>query len=128
MYLLYLDESGSVTDRLQTHFVLAGIAVFERQSFWLSNEMDKIAARFDSQNINSVELHGNPMFGGKKNWRKYPKEMRMNAIKDCLQVLVSSHSSNKIFASVINKNLLNHNDPIEIAFEQISSRIRLLFD
>jgi hypothetical protein len=122
MHLLYVDESGSVRDPQQKHFVLAGIAVFERQSYWISTEMDKIAARFDPADHNSVELHGNPMYGGKKFWRQFPKEIRHQAIKDCLGILASSHPSNRVFACVINKSLVSPNDPVEYAFEQISSR------
>ena len=33
MYLLYLDGSGSVRNPNERHFVLAGIAVFERQIY-----------------------------------------------------------------------------------------------
>jgi hypothetical protein len=38
MYLLYLDHAGAVEDPAQKHFVLAGISVFERQTYWLSQE------------------------------------------------------------------------------------------
>ncbi len=122
MHLLYLDESGSIKDPNQKHFVLAGFSVFERQSFWISSEMDKIAARFDPANPNSVELHGNPMFGGKKFWRQFSKESRHQAIKDCLSLFASSHPSNRVFACVLNKSLVSPHDAVEYAFEQISSR------
>lgn len=36
MYLLYADESGSIGDRKQKHFVLAGFCVFDHESYWLS--------------------------------------------------------------------------------------------
>lgn len=48
MHLLYLDDSGSVGDASQHHFVLAGISIFERQGHWLSEGLDKVAARFDA--------------------------------------------------------------------------------
>jgi len=122
MYLLYVDESGSIADVNQKHFVLAGVCMFERQSFWIANEMDKIAAKFDPAEPNSVELHGNPMFGGKKLWRKFPKEERHDAIKKCLEIFANSHPTNRVFASVINKGAVSPADPVEIVFEQLSSR------
>ena len=61
MHLLYADESGSPKDPSQNYLVLAGVSVFERQSYWISNELDKIAARFDPANPDEVELHGNPI-------------------------------------------------------------------
>jgi hypothetical protein len=112
MYLLYIDESGTVRDPNQKHFVLAGIAVFERQCYWISNEMDKIAARFNPADHNSVELHGNQMYRGKKFWRQFPKEMRHQAFRDCLNILSTSHPSNRIFACVINKDLVSPKDPV----------------
>ncbi len=47
MYLLYLDESGSVKDASQQYFVLAGVALFERQTHWLAEKLENIAARID---------------------------------------------------------------------------------
>lgn len=122
MYLFYVDESGSVSDPAQTHFVLSGVSLFERQGYWLSNELDNIAARFNPADPNSVELHGSPMHGGKKFWRQFPKEMRVNAIKDSLSLLASSHPSNRIFSCIINKKSISPANPVELGFEQLSSR------
>ena len=103
MYLLYADESGSVHDAKQQMFVLAGFCVFERQGFWIANELDKIAARFNPADPASVELHGNPMQSGKGIFRRFPKEDRTQAIEDALKVFLASHPSNRLFASVVNK-------------------------
>ena len=40
MYLLYLDDAGDVKKREDKHFILSGIAVFERQAHWLQAELD----------------------------------------------------------------------------------------
>ena len=121
MYLLYADESGSTYDAGQRYFVLAGFCVFERQCFWLDEELEKIAARFDPADTASVELHGSPMLSGKKQWRQYPKEERERAILDALH-LVKSHPSNRVFASVIKKTSVSPLDPVNVAFEQMASR------
>lgn len=73
MHLLYLDESGSAGDKQQKHFVLAGISVFERQGYWIANELDKIAEEFNPADPLSVELHGSPIYGGKRFWREHKK-------------------------------------------------------
>lgn len=125
MHLLYADESGSPKDSSQNYLVLAGVSVFERQSYWISNELDKIAARFDPANPDEVELHGNPMLNGKGIWRHYTRDKRVKAIEDILQVLANSHPSNRIFASVIKKSSISPADPVETAFEQLSSRFDL---
>ena len=111
--------------RTKNYLVLAGVSVFERQSYWISNELDKIAARFDPANPDEVELHGNPILNGKGIWRRYPRETRFKAIEDILQVLANSHISNRIFASVIKKSSISPADPVETAFEQLSNRFDL---
>ena len=116
MYLLYADESGSIHDPNQEYFILAGFCTFERQAFWLANELDGIAARFNPADPASVELHGNPMTNGKGLWRRYSKQERLRALEDCLHIFASSHSSNRLFASVIKKTVIAPRDPVEYAF------------
>jgi hypothetical protein len=122
MYLLYADESGTIHDPSQQYFVLAGFCVFERQGYWIANELDQIVARFDPADPTSVELHGNPMFGGKKQWRMHPKQDRHQTIEDCLKVFLRSHPKNRLFASVIKKSVVSPRDVVEVAFEQLASR------
>jgi hypothetical protein len=122
MYLLYADESGTTHDPNQQYFVLAGFCTFERQGYWIANQLDQIAARFDPADSAAVELHGSPMFVGRGKWRSYPKRDRDQAIEDILKVLLESHPSNRIFASVIKKSVVSPKDPVEVAFEQLASR------
>ena len=44
MYLLYLDESGNEKGAEDRHFVLAGVAAFERQTYFLEQALDQIQA------------------------------------------------------------------------------------
>lgn len=122
MNLLYADESGSIIDPKQIFFVLAGVSIFERQGFWLSEELDKIALQFNPGDPNSVELHGSPMLNGRGFWRQFPLPKRIQAIKDSLSVLAKSHVSHRIFACVIRKSIVSPKDPVELAFEQLASR------
>lgn len=122
MYLLYADESGSVGDVHQQHFVLAGFCVFERQGYWIAKELDKIAARFNPADPATVELHGSPMNNGRGMWRRHTKVARAKAIEDALKVFLASHPSNRLFASVVRKARVSPADPVEFAFEQLSSR------
>ncbi|HEX6292470.1 MAG TPA: DUF3800 domain-containing protein, partial [Herpetosiphonaceae bacterium] len=96
--------------------------VFERQGYWIAKELDNIAARFNPADPSSVELHGNPMVGGKGKWRQYTKDDRFKAIEDILHVFLASHPSNRLFASVIRKSAVSPADPVEVAFEQLASR------
>ena len=73
MYLLYLDESGSVSNPADTHFILAGVCILEKQTHWVEQDLNKI-------------IH---------------------------------------LGAVIKKSLLMGEDPVEHAFEQLSSRFDL---
>jgi hypothetical protein len=120
MHLLYLDHSGAIEDPRQKHFVLAGISVFERQPFWLAQELDKIAARFDPADPASIEIHASPMHGGRGEWRKRPLADRVRAISDALAIVRESHASNILFGVAIRKP----SDPsfvVDRAFEIVCS-------
>jgi hypothetical protein len=84
--------------------------------------LDKIAARFNPADPASVELHGNPMNSGKGIFRRFDKADRTRAIEDALKIFLASHPSNRLFASVVNKAKVSPADPVEFAFEQLSSR------
>lgn len=122
MYLLYVDDSGSVLDSSQTYFVLGGVAVFERQPHWLNLELEKIAARFDSADPASIEFHGSPMLTGGRGWRRFQLADRVDAMKDALRVFTASSPGNKAFAVAVNKAAVSPRDPVEVAFEQIAAR------
>jgi hypothetical protein len=122
MHLLYADESGSTSDPQQHYVVLAGFSLFERQGYWLANQLDQIAARFNAAEPGTVELHGNPMYVGKTIWRGFPKQARFVAMQDALGLFAASHPSNRLFASVIRKAAVSPHDPVEVAFEQLASR------
>lgn len=125
MHLLYLDESGSVADPSQKYFVLAGISVFERKTHWVEQKLNTIAERFAPYSPHSIELHGSPMRSGRDGWKSFPLPDRLQAIKDALQVGVSDHSPKEVrlFGAVVRKAALaGKQDPVEHAFEQISSR------
>jgi Protein of unknown function (DUF3800) len=122
MYLLYADESGHIGDPKQQFFVLAGFCVFERQGYWIAKELDKIASKFNPADSATVELHGNPMNSGKGIFRHFTKADRASAIEDALKIFLASHPSNRLFASVVRKTKVSPVDPVEYAFEQLSSR------
>jgi len=42
MHLLYLDESGCVSDPQQRHFVLGGLSIFERSTHWIEQELNQL--------------------------------------------------------------------------------------
>ena len=124
MHLLYLDESGSVGDPSQRFFVLAGFSVFERDPHWIEKDLNDIALRFDPNQPESIELHGNPMRSGRGRWRHVPSADRERAISDALIIGVRQRSPRnvRLFAAVLEKSKYSGQDVAQVAFEQISSR------
>jgi hypothetical protein len=80
LHLLYLDESGHSHDPSTDFFVLAGFAIFERQTHWLESNINPVAARFNAAHPASIEFHGSPMFSGKKEWEGVAPADRVQAV------------------------------------------------
>lgn len=127
MHLLYLDESGSVTDPNQKYFVLAGICIFERTTHWVEQELNTVASRFAPKNPYSIELHGSPMRSGRDGWKNFPLNDRLQAMKDALKLGIQDHYPKgvRLFGAVVKKSSIAGTDPVEHAFEQLSSRFDL---
>jgi hypothetical protein len=122
MHLLYLDHSGEVTDPDQFHIVMAGIACFERQTHWISAELEKIAARFNPAEPAAIELHANPMITGNHGWKAYPQADRRLAVLDALRVAAQSHKSNVLFGICKDKRAARSLDFVSECFEEICNR------
>ena len=123
MYLLYLDESGSVPDPSQAYFVLAGIAIPENSIYWLGSQINNLATEIDANNPDIVEFHASEIFQGKvPPWDKIKKPDRIEVIKKILCILDKAHEDTVIFANAIYKADFPQNDPMEQAFEDLCSR------
>lgn len=102
--------------------MLAGLSIFERQTHWLSQEVDKIASRFNPADPSQVEIHASPMRSGRGEWRKFSVTDRLVALSDCYKLLATSISTTVLFGAAIEKGASNSNDLISDTFEQICSR------
>jgi hypothetical protein len=121
MYLLYLDDSGSVQNASDRHVILAGLAVFERQPHWLSARLDAIAGQVWPDDPSHIEFRGADILGGKKHWRGVDREERISAYKDALGILGGSDLVH-LFGATVHKAAISPADPMEHAFEQICNR------
>ena len=123
MYLLYLDGSGSVRNPAERHFVLAGIAVFERQIYHLISRTDQFVSTLGLGANHDVELHASVMArGGRSPWKGMVRKERLAAIESGLDLLKNAHWSVKAFAVTVDKLAVSPDDPVERAFEEICNR------
>jgi hypothetical protein len=127
MYIFYLDDSGSTENPQEQHLVLGGISVYERHTYWFTQELDKLAAKIDSANPQDIEFHASEIFAG----RKYPwdrikdRKERIDIIKEVLYITNKSYDHNSAFACVVHKNSYPQHDAMELAFEDLCSRFCL---
>lgn len=130
MYLLYLDESGTPSSANERHFILAGIAVFERQIYHLLNAADEFVADLGLGDPEEIELHASVIAGGRRGvWRRpMPRAQRLEIIERALQILAQAHRSVKAFGVVIDKHALRQGDTVERAFEEICNRFNLFLN
>ena len=49
MHLLYLDDSGAVSNAHEQNLVLGGVSVFEAQSHWITQQLDTLAENIDPE-------------------------------------------------------------------------------
>ena len=68
MYLLYLDESGNPDDPADKHFVLGGIAVFERVTFFLATDVEAVQKKHFPGRP-PIDFHASHIRAGKGFWR-----------------------------------------------------------
>lgn len=123
MHLLYLDESGN--DPGLPWFVLAGVSVPERQTHWIEQDLNAIAARFNQDEPHSIELHGSPMHKGSKRWRRVERQVREQAVIDALKMGVQQRHRYgvRLFAAAIRRDRVpTGREPIDVAFEQLCAR------
>lgn len=123
MYLTYLDESGSPGDLNTPFFVLAGVAVFERQTHWLEQELDAIAEPFEQRAGKYLELHAAPMKAGKEGWEIFSSAERAQASADVLRVLINTRPKLSVFASVVEQSQMSRTaDILPHCYEVVASK------
>lgn len=125
MYLLYLDDSGSPLNLQEQYFVLGGLSVPENSVLWLSEEIEKLAAEVNPDDPREVEFHAADEFGQKGIWKNLlqTRDERKGMLKTVLSVLDRDRfESLAVFACAVHKKSYPSEDPVQLAFEQLSSR------
>ena len=105
MYLLYLDDSGSTQNKNEEYLVLGGISVFERRVYFLSQELDNLAATFNPADPEAVEFHASEIFRGKTPpWDAIKNPTgRKKVLNDVLKVLTDDRYGTCAFACAVHK-------------------------
>jgi len=126
MHILYLDESG--IDRDASYFILAGLAVFERETYWYTQDMDAIQRQYFPDVVYPIEFHVSPLRSQDTDkvpepFNLLPLEQRRQLIKDIYQIIRNRRGV--LFGVAIEKAWCVKEDPYERAFEDLTSRFDL---
>ena len=104
MYLLYLDESGNENDPNDRHFVLGGLAVFERSTFFLTKAIEDVQDKH-FPNHQPIPFHASEIRSGRELWRAVPVEKRQEVIDDLCAAIRSIPASKRfLFAAAVEKS------------------------
>ena len=121
MHIIYLDESGTHTEA--RYFALAGLAVFESDTYFLAKELDQLQARYFPDETSPIPFHASSLLAPDERVPppvdKLTKEERWNLRSDVYKVIANSRAS--IFGVAIEKASMA-DDPYERAFEEIVNR------
>jgi len=129
MHLLYLDDSGSASNVAEDYLVLGGVSVFEAQTSWITQELDKLATTINPSDPQSVEFHASKIFSRKvQPWNGMSQREARGVIKAVLNILKDSYETARAFACAVHKASFPGRDPIELAFEDLCSRFDLYLD
>jgi hypothetical protein len=123
MYILYLDDAGSVGNNNEQYFVLGGIALFERHVFHLEAALNDLATGTCLPEPMTLEFHGNAIRAGRGVWRAQPdRDRRVAWITQALAATAALRGRWALFGAAVNKAAVSPRDPVEVAFEQVVSR------
>jgi hypothetical protein len=122
VHLLYLDDSGSPTNKNEEYFVLGGVSVPEQSIRWLSYEIEKLAIQIDGQNPRDVEFHAAEMYSTRGRWSSYSRAERIENIKAVLRTMDRAYQGVTVFACAVHKPSFPNADPFEMAFEELADR------
>ena len=123
MHILYLDESG--THSRARYFVVAGIALFERDIFYLAKDLDQIQARHFPDLILPAPFHVSSLRSKHPEppFDRLSRDVRLAIIDEIHGIIAAS--SGHIFAVAWEKVATN-GDPYERGFEEIMSRFDMM--
>jgi len=129
LYVLYLDESGANGPEA-SYFVLAGLAAFEREIHWFSQDLDQIQAKYLPTEKGPVHFHATKLHVHDSTHLEPPLNQltleQRREIKVKFGEIVSTRRG-VLFGCAVERKLaeIRNKDPYEIAFEDVLSRFDL---
>ncbi|MFQ6026288.1 MAG: DUF3800 domain-containing protein [Dehalococcoidia bacterium] len=128
MYILYLDESG--THGEASYFVLAGLAVFEREIHWFTQDLDALQAEYFPDATEPIFFHAARLRVRQGEqveapWDRLTHSQRLE-LKDKIYDIIRNRRG-VLFGCAIERRYAQarQEDPYERGFEDLLSRYDL---
>ena len=128
LFILYLDESGVHGEA--SYFVLAGLAVFEREIHWFSQDLDNLQQEYFPEENEPIFFHARQLRVRETDqleepWSKLTREQRYR-LKDRIYEIIRNRRG-VLFGCAVEKRYsqARREDPYERAFEDLISRFDL---
>lgn len=128
MYILYLDESG--THGEASYFVLAGLAVFEREIYWFSQDLDDLQGEYLPAETNPAFFHARTLRVPNSEdlvgpWSQPNREQRRQLKEKVYDIIRNRRAV--LFGCAVDKRYAESRgeDVYERAFEDLISRFDL---
>ncbi len=128
MYVLYLDESGTHAEA--SYFVLAGLAVFEREIYWYGQDLEDLQSQYFPNEVGPIHFHASRLRVRRGSHVEPPWDQLTNQQRIDLKNRIYDVIRNRrgvLFACAVEKEFAakRNEDPYERAFEDIVSRFDL---
>jgi len=119
MFILYLDESGQHGGG---HFTLGGVAVHERQTYWLAQQVEKLQKQYLAEQDEPMEFHASAIRGGAEEpWCRLNHRERYALLDDTYQLIAESHVT--LFGIAIERAwLFEERNEYAYAFESLTKQ------
>ena len=127
MYLLYVDESGDPLNADEKHFVMGGVAVFERQIYFLNQAFDEVQRLFFPNITEQVEFHASDIYRrNKEPWHSLGKDKCQQIVDHVYRAISESHATGVVlFAVVIDRTPFTSEQAVFRTFEELCNRFDL---
>jgi hypothetical protein len=122
MYLIYVDESGTIDIQDSENFVLAGLIINEAGWFEADKKVKDLKNKYFPNNLGSIEIHMSEIVNGNNNFHQMSREQRAGLINDIFEMIKTLDI--RIVYSVVKKkklltNLHIRNWSYKILFERL---------
>lgn len=123
VYILYVDESGNESNPDDRHFVLAGLAVFERQAFYLASALERLQTDHLA-GYEPIPFHVSAMRARRGVWRSIPSTARDAVLAGVAERIARVRKPGLVLlAAVIEKGeSLHGEDAVRRATEELCRR------